>query len=257
MRGRRRPAPGWSFSARLPSIPALSIPILVLAALLVAAPALPAWAQVQITPGALGDLGPHPEKAPPRHAAPAPTRAPTHPATAPATPPTPPQLPSLPPIPLASPPRPVLPPPLVVPQRPPRPPPPIPLSATAPGSTQPLPAGLRIIFGPDRADLNPAMVAAIRAIAGQVKPGQPVYLLAHAAGSEQDPSTPRRLSLERGLAVRAVLRHAGLPSERIYLRPLGPTDLGQASPNRVDLTLGVPPASLLEDGTSPAAPERK
>jgi hypothetical protein len=60
---------------------------------------------------------------------------------------------------------------------------------------------------------------------------------AHAPGSPEDQSTPRRLSLARGLAVRSILINAGIPSTRIYVHALGTIRLGKTEPDRVDVTL--------------------
>jgi len=124
---------------------------------------------------------------------------------------------------------------------------------------EPIPNGLRVTFGKDRADLNLAAVAAIREIAAQAK-GRPGALdvTAYAAGSPDDPSTPRRLSLSRALAVRAVLLHEGIESPRIYVRalgaspPAGPQPGPEAGPpDRVDVTQQAAPAQA---GTQVAAP---
>ena len=65
-------------------------------------------------------------------------------------------------------------------------------------------------------------------------------MAAYAAGSPEDPSTPRRLSLARALAARAVLINEGIASTRIYVRALGSAaDDGPA--DRVDLS-AAPPA---------------
>jgi hypothetical protein len=68
----------------------------------------------------------------------------------------------------------------------------------------------------------------------------PVTVQAYAQGTKEDPSTPRRLSLSRGLAARAVLLNDGIASTRIYLRALGASDAGDGPPNRVDVTLEAP-----------------
>ena len=70
----------------------------------------------------------------------------------------------------------------------------------------------------------------------QLVKDQPIGIdvVATAAGSADDPSTPRRLSLSRALAVRAVLINEGIPSTRIYPRALGP-NIGDGPPDRVDV----------------------
>ena len=191
---------------------------------LVAAPAFtnPALAQSSVNPGALDHLKPsHPAAAP--HAKPTPP-----PAAAPKT--VKPALPADPP-PIAS-----LPPPVAVPVIKPAPPPPVPVAADAPGEASALPTGIRVTFGPDRSDLNAATVEAIRAFAAQIRPNeqQAVDILAYAAGGPEDPSTPRRVSLARALAARAVLISEGITSIRIYPRALGST-AGDGPADRVDV----------------------
>ena len=68
--------------------------------------------------------------------------------------------------------------------------------------------------------------------------------MAYAAGSAEDPSTPRRLSLARALAARAVLLHEGVASTRIYVRALGASGSGAAGlpPDRVEvMQVGIAP----------------
>ncbi len=102
----------------------------------------------------------------------------------------------------------------------------------AEGEASPLPAGVRVTFGAGRADLNPAPRP--RCGPGATVKADPTLDLnvyAYAAGVPDDPSTPRRLSLSRALAVRAVLISEGVASTRIYSararrhavrRPAGP-----------------------------------
>ncbi len=216
-----------------------------------------AAAQVSVDQGALKGLGPAPTAATPaapdakapakpsarratRHLAvrhppahPAPRGAPKIPApVVRAAPPPPPQLAPLVMVPHAA---------LPVPQAP--------IVTNAAGGTAPTAAGLQVTFGPDSADLNPNTVAAIRRFADSLKtdPSGSVALDAFAPGSPDDLSTPRRLSLSRGLAVRTVLLAAGLPSSRIFVRALGSTVTGGPA-DRVDLARNLP------DGRIPAPP---
>jgi outer membrane protein OmpA-like peptidoglycan-associated protein len=151
-------------------------------------------------------------------------------------------------VPPAAPAAPVLPPPIVVPTRPPPPLTPAPVAADAPGTASTTADGLRITFGPDRADLNPESDAAITALA-HAAPG-PVAtfnITAYAVGGD-DPSTPRRLSLSRALSVRSALMQAGIASVRIYVKALGasaPT-MAEGPPDRVDIVVVA--------GEAPAAP---
>ncbi|MDE2335555.1 MAG: OmpA family protein, partial [Rhodospirillales bacterium] len=129
----------------------------------------------------------------------------------------------------------VLPPPLVVPVRPQRPPPPATVAADAPGTAAPLPYGMRLTFGPGRAELNPRTYAALQAVLAAARPGTDFTVRAYAAGDPHDPSVARRLSLARALAVRSVLIHGGIASARISVLALGAAPPG-AAPDRVDVS---------------------
>ena len=94
-----------------------------------------------------------------------------------------------------------------VPARPTPPPPTIPQAADAPGVADKLGDGLRVTFGPDRSDLNPANVAALPD-AGRRRQGEPNRpgerrRLCRLAPLKTRPR-PRRLALSRALAARAV-----------------------------------------------------
>ncbi len=129
-----------------------------------------------------------------------------------------------------------LPPPVVVPVRPvskPIPPKPV---ADAPGRAIAIPSGIRLLYSGDNFDLNPAMDRALRDFARKSLPG-PVALDAFAGRNNNDPSTPRRLSLLRALAARAILIDAGLASEKIYVRSHAPSSDNAALPaDRLDIT---------------------
>jgi outer membrane protein OmpA-like peptidoglycan-associated protein len=144
----------------------------------------------------------------------------------------------LPQVPPAPPPNPVIaPPPLVMPSHPPPPPPPVPLRADAPGAASQIAGGTRVTFGAGAATLNPATFNAIRSVAdaAHATPGTTIDVIAWAPGKPDDPSTPRRISLDRALAVRAVLINAGIESERIHAVAKGMNDIGAAPPDRVDI----------------------
>ncbi len=242
------------------------VPVLLIAF----APALihVAAAQVSVNNQALDSLGNGAPAAPSRHATPThrppphrppPHRPPahaakpahTHEAEKPAEPGKPqttpapahpsatavPAVPHIPPpaIPATPPALPAIAPPVVEPTHPVPPPPPVPVVNAAPGAATPITGGVRITFGTTDADLNPATLAAVQNFAKLVK-DQPVGIdvIATATGAPEDPSTPRRLSLSRALAVRAVLINEGIPSTRIYPRALGPNP-GDGPPDRVDL----------------------
>jgi outer membrane protein OmpA-like peptidoglycan-associated protein len=228
----------------------------------------PAWGQVSVDPRALEQLS---EPAPPPHH-PAPDHKPAtkpadHPTTgrtastpapttdkhvasakpATVTPPKPPAATTpgttpapLPTIPAAPPAIATLPPPAKVPTRPAGAAPVVPLVADAPGLASKINGGMRVTFGTDRADLNSNTAGALRSIAhvAQTSPSMSVNVFAYAAGTAEDPSTPRRLSLSRAIAARAVLVNEGIPSTRIYVRALGSNDTAGGPADRVDVVLG-------------------
>jgi outer membrane protein OmpA-like peptidoglycan-associated protein len=166
-----------------------------------------------------------------------------------------------PPVPAAPPPAPVLPAPIVVPTRRAEPPPPPTVSEAAAGAVTQTPDGLRVTFGNGSSDLNPETESALEALAKSVHPPAEgtFTVAAYAAGTPDDPSTARRLSLARALAVRSVLIHSGVPSPRIYVRALGasvpPPD--GVSPDRVDVTITVAPAPAPPPSPGQSAPPQK
>jgi hypothetical protein len=198
---------------------------------------------------AVAVAGPTPPTAPITPAAPTPLAsvpAPTAPippaATASLTPPpTVPASPAPPPatLPSAAPPLAVLA-PIAPPAVPPaaKPPEPPPVSATATTKATPESSGLRLIFQPTESDLSPAANGAIGDLVKTTLKGDTVTynVVAYAAGVADDPSVARRMSLSRGLAVRAALMADGVGSTRIYVRALGAGD-GDAPADRVDLTV--------------------
>lgn len=194
-------------------------------------PVLPAAAQVQVDPGALDALQAPAAETVPRpssHVQPHVTRAPTtRPAQKPAA--TRPALPSAPPA-IA-----VIPPPTTVPTRPAALAAPASVVPNAPGGASLDKGGMRVTFGPGRSDLSPETAAALhRLAAGTGAGGQDVITVsAYAAGSPEDPSMPRRLSLSRGLAIRSVLMADGIPSPRIIVRAMGSDGVSPA--DRVDI----------------------
>jgi outer membrane protein OmpA-like peptidoglycan-associated protein len=169
-----------------------------------------------------------------------------------------PQKPGAPAVPLAPPPAPVLPPPIVVPTRPLPPPPPAPVSTDAPGAVSKLPSGLRVTFGADHADLNPDTLAAVRALAHAAPPGVDTSfsVTAYAAGTPDDPSTARRLSLSRALVVRSVLMNEGIASVRIYVKALGAAapSIADGPPDRVDIAMAAGAPGPSTAPTQKAAP---
>jgi hypothetical protein len=167
-------------------------------------------------------------------------------------------------VPAAPPPPPVIPPPIVVPVRPVSPPLPAIITPGAPGTATPIPGGASLTFGPDSAELNPATAAALRSLARNAAPDATFSLAAYAAGAPEDPSTPRRLSLERALAARSVLIGEGIASTRIYPRALGAGSAGftDGPPDRVDVIVSAPtpapaPSPSQPGPSQPTAPQPK
>jgi len=161
-------------------------------------------------------------------ATPPPSSAPPTPAPPAAT------LPTAPPAAVALAP---LPPP--IPTEQPAPPPPPPISDTAASAATAIQKGLRVTFGSGETDLSPSSAAAIKQVVQQsaAPGGDTTYnVVAYAAGSPQDPSTARRLSLSRALAVRSALMANGVSSSRIYVRALGAAG-GTDDPDRVDVAV--------------------
>ena len=150
--------------------------------------------------------------------------------------------PDLPAVPQRAPPPPVIPPPLAVAARPAAPPGGIAITADAPGAANPMPGGLRVTFGPGRSDMTAATSDAVRALARASGKIPSYSVTGLAAGSGDDPSAARRLSLARGLAIRALLINEGVASTRIYVRALGNNAeaIGAAAPDRADIVVGLP-----------------
>lgn len=114
---------------------------------------------------------------------------------------------------------------------------PPPVSATAKGGGAPFAGGLRVTFGGGAGELSPASETALKEFIQTVPQSEATTfnVQAYSAGTAEDPSTARRLSLSRGLSVRSVLMGAGVPSSRIYVRALG-TASGAGPADRADVT---------------------
>lgn len=128
---------------------------------------------------------------------------------------------------------------ITVPLHPPSPPPMPIINAKAAGRVVKTTSMTTLIFAPDGDDLNELMMQAVMDVADNLKrhPDTQIYLNAYSHAVKDDPSTPRRLSLNRGLTIRAVLINQGIPTTRIYLLTKGaasdePTN---TNPDRVDL----------------------
>lgn len=235
--------------------------ILTLALALLATPALAPMARGQITidlraldavPPAQGQTRPvqlRPRPAPPPPAPPqAPAQAQAAPAqatpaqatpaqaAAPATPAPPAAT-----LPIVTPPTATLPPiPDPTPKADATPPAPPPVAADATAKAAPAPAigGMRVSFDAGATDLSPGSVAAIKEFiaAAPASDTASYNVVAYASGKADDPSTARRVSLSRAMAVRAALMADGVPSSRIYVRALG-TQSADGPPDRVDISM--------------------
>jgi outer membrane protein OmpA-like peptidoglycan-associated protein len=142
------------------------------------------------------------------------------------------------------------------------PPPPPPISDTAKSTAAQTGEGLRVTFGAGESDLSPASADAIHGLVKAAPAGDTTSynIVAYAAGTPEDPSTARRVSLSRALAVRSALIADGVGSARIYVRALGSTG-GTDAPDRVEVTVlgGNAPTSepANASGPAPAAPKNQ
>jgi outer membrane protein OmpA-like peptidoglycan-associated protein len=129
----------------------------------------------------------------------------------------------------------------VTPQAPPpeaQPSPPPPVSESAATAAAPATAGLRLTFAPGESDLSPESSSSIKQLteAAPIGDATTFNVLAYAPGKADDPSTARRISLSRAMAVRSALVADGVPSARIFVRALG-EQFGNGPPDRVDLSV--------------------
>jgi outer membrane protein OmpA-like peptidoglycan-associated protein len=208
--------------------------------------------------------GPEPEHATAKPAAKTPPAGPTTTeAPKPATPATlpPPAAPAPPPavVGVTPPPAPVIPPPAPA-DAPMAPLPPPPIVANSGTTIETLPpqdgTGVRLDFARGAADLTPITADAVKAlVAAAPKDDDTTFnVMAYAAGVAEDPSTARRVSLSRGLAVRAALMAYGVPSTHIYVRALGALP-GDGPQDRVDvLVLGANAAAPPPGGAGTRTP---
>lgn len=115
---------------------------------------------------------------------------------------------------------------------------PTPAAAPPAAAPRPTPAPISIVFAKDATDLSDADIARLKALAAATQQGPEVSfdVTAYASGTPEDPSSARRLSLSRGLAVRAALVSAGVPSVRIYVRAMG-LATGPGTPDRADVSV--------------------
>lgn len=120
----------------------------------------------------------------------------------------------------------------------PPPAPPVDANATATATPAPALGGMRVNFDAGATDLSPSSAAAIKEfVAAAPSTDTASYnVVAFASGKAEDPSTARRVSLSRAMAVRAALMADGVPSSRIYVRALG-AQSGEGPPDRVDISM--------------------
>ncbi len=117
------------------------------------------------------------------------------------------------------------------------PPPPV-VSDKAATSAGPTSSGLRLMFAAGQSDLSPDSAASIKQLA-TVSPASDATsfnILAYAPGNPDDPSTARRISLSRAMAVRSALVADGVSSARIYVRAMG-AQSGTGPADRVDVNV--------------------
>jgi outer membrane protein OmpA-like peptidoglycan-associated protein len=118
------------------------------------------------------------------------------------------------------------------------PPPPPPISNSANSAASSTSAGLQVTFGAGQSDLSPDSATAIQNLVKSAPTGDGTSynVVAYAAGTPEDPSTARRLSLSRALAVRSALMAGGISSAHIYVRALGAPE-GDKTPDRADVAV--------------------
>jgi outer membrane protein OmpA-like peptidoglycan-associated protein len=128
--------------------------------------------------------------------------------------------------------------PISPPPTPGSPPPPPAVSDTAATAAVPTASGLRLTFAPNQSDLSPESAASIKQLAEAATPGDATTfnVSAYAPGKPDDPSTARRMSLSRAMAVRGALVADGVASARIFVRALGEQH-GDGPPDRVDVSV--------------------
>ena len=127
------------------------------------------------------------------------------------------------------------------------PPPPPPVSEKAATAAAPTSSGLRLTFAPGESDLSPDSSASIKQLTvGPLGDLTTFNVMAYAPGKPDDPSTARRISLSRAMAVRSALVADGVPSARIFVRALG-EQYGSGPPDRVDISVmgaNAPPGTV-------------
>jgi outer membrane protein OmpA-like peptidoglycan-associated protein len=117
-------------------------------------------------------------------------------------------------------------------------PPAPPVSEKAATEAAPTTTGLRLTFAPGESDLSPESSESIKHLTagGPLGDLTTFNVSAYAPGKADDPSTARRISLSRAMAVRSALVADGVPSARIFVRALG-EQYGDGPPDRVDVSV--------------------
>jgi outer membrane protein OmpA-like peptidoglycan-associated protein len=117
-------------------------------------------------------------------------------------------------------------------------PPPPPVSDDAATTAAPTSSGLRLTFATGQTDLSPESMAAIKQLVAATPSGESATfnVQAYAPGTPDDPSTARRTSLSRAMAVRSALIAEGVASARIFVRALG-AQHGNGPADRADVTV--------------------
>jgi outer membrane protein OmpA-like peptidoglycan-associated protein len=97
---------------------------------------------------------------------------------------------------------------------------------------------MQVTFSGEQAELSPDSVAAINTLVAGVtsKDTATFNVVGYAKGRNDDPSTARRVSLARALAVRGALMADGVASAHIYVRALG-SQTDTEPTDRVDIAV--------------------
>jgi len=100
---------------------------------------------------------------------------------------------------------------------------------------------MTVVFDKNSSEISPQAEKSLDAIMTQMNEleGLRLQIRAYAAGEEGNSSNARRLSLSRGLAVRAYLSDKGIKPGRLDVRALG-SETDKTPPDRVDLVFVRP-----------------
>ncbi|MGH8326856.1 MAG: OmpA family protein, partial [Steroidobacteraceae bacterium] len=117
------------------------------------------------------------------------------------------------------------------------------------------PRRLEVRFAAGATTLSPAAAQVVTSLAKSVHrtPETSFEVEAHAPATGDDPSTARRLSLARTLAIRAALIEAGVPAASVYMRALGappPSEAADADRARITV-MGLAPSPVPQQAKQP------